>query len=118
MAGVCKWLHEELESLPLVRHPFDLEELPENGIYFFYERGEVWGHGAEKARIVRVGTHREGNFRSRIAGHFLLDESRMVFDRTQSPPHDRSIFRKHIGRALLAKNNDPYLEIWNIDFMT
>ena len=31
---------------------------------------------------------------------------------------DRSIFRKNIGRAILNKNNDSFLEIWNLDFTT
>jgi hypothetical protein len=31
---------------------------------------------------------------------------------------DRSIFRKHIGRALLQRDKDPYLAIWNLDFTT
>jgi len=26
---------------------------------------------------------------------------------------DRSIFRKNIGRALLNKDNDPFIEQWN-----
>jgi hypothetical protein len=98
-------------------YPFDREQLPENGIYFFYEKGEVWGHGGNQPRIVRIGTHREGNFRSRIAEHFLLNEVKMNFDVTKPPPHDRSIFRKHIGRALLNQSHSPYIAVWNIDFM-
>lgn len=118
MSEKCKRLHEILEELPLVRYPFELEALPLNGIYFFYEEGEIWGHGGEKPRIVRVGTHRGGgNFRSRIAEHFLLEESRMDFDKYKPKPADRSIFRKNIGRALLCKNGDPYLSIWEIDFL-
>jgi hypothetical protein len=105
-----------LESLPQVRFPFDLKNLPSNGIYFFYEEGEQWSHGGNKPRIVRVGTHKDGNFRSRIAEHFLLNEAKMNFDASKSPPHDRSIFRKNIGRVLLNKDNDPYLKVWNIDF--
>jgi hypothetical protein len=114
---LCKWLHEQLEELPLIKFPFDLEQLPENGIYFFYEDGEVWGHGGNKLRIVRVGTHRNGNFRSRINEHYLLNKDYLNFDESNPKPSDRSIFRKNIGRALLNKNKDSYLEIWNIDFM-
>ncbi len=117
MSDLCRWLHERLEPLPLVKYPFKLNQLPDNGIYFVYETGEIWGHGGDTRRIVRIGTHREGNFRSRIAEHFLLNESRMNFDATKSPPHDRSIFRKHIGRALLNRGHDPYLSVFNIDFM-
>jgi hypothetical protein len=116
MSESCKWLHEQLEQLPLIRFPFKLERLPKNGIYFFYENGEIWGHGGYKPRIVRIGTHKDGNFRSRIKEHFLLDESKMNFDVTKPAPHERSIFRKNIGRALLNKKNDDYLKTWEIDF--
>lgn len=118
MSDSCKWLHEQLEQLPLIKFPFKLEQLPENGIYFFYEDGEIWGHGGRRPRVVRIGTHKEGNFRSRIKEHFLLDESKMNFDRDKSKPSDRSIFRKNIGRALLNKAQDDYLRIWEVDFTT
>ena len=118
MSELCKWLHEQLEQLPLVKFPFRLEQLPENGIYFFYEEGEIWGHGGNMPRIVRIGTHKEGNFRSRIKEHYLLDESKMDFDRNKPKPSDRSIFRKNIGRALLNRDSDDYLQVWEIDFTT
>jgi len=117
MAELCQWFHTQLAQLPTVAYPFARERLPENGIYFFYEKGEVWGHGENQPRIVRIGTHREGNFRSRISEHFLLNDAKMNFGATRPPPHDRSIFRKHIGRALLNRSHSPYLGVWNIDFM-
>jgi len=118
MSELCKWLHKQVEQLQLIKYPFKLEQLPENGIYFFYEDGEIWGHGGDKARVVRIGTHKDGNFRSRIKEHFLLDELKMSFDSTKPAPHERSIFRKNIGRALLNKTKDDYLKIWEIDFTT
>jgi len=118
MSGHCKWLHEQLEQLPLIKFPFKLEQLPDNGIYFFYEKGEIWGHGGDNPRIVRIGTHKDGNFRSRIKEHFLLDESKMSFDKDKPKPSDRSIFRKNIGRVLLNRDRDDYLQVWEIDFMT
>lgn len=117
MSEECKWIHEILEELPLIKYPFRLELLPLNGVYFFYERGEIWGHGGEKLRIVRIGTHKGNNFRNRIAEHFLINEKKMSFDRNNPKPSDRSIFRKNIGRSLLNKNKDPYLKIWEIDFL-
>lgn len=114
----CDWLHQALDALPLFSYPFDVAKLPINGIYFFYEEGERCGHQAAKPRIVRVGTHRDGNFRSRIAEHFLLNPHKMEFTHDQPAPHDRSIFRKHIGRALLNKAQDPYLSVWEVDFTT
>src|SRR3989442_15289409 len=101
MPDVCGWLHECLEMLPLFAFPFDAERLPMNGIYFFYEKGERSRHPAADQRIVRIGTHREGNFRARIAEHFGPDLSTLGVDRPK--PADRSIFRKHLGRALLNK---------------
>ncbi len=116
-AGLCEWLHRGLDALPLFSYPFDLAALPSNAIYFFYENGERWGHQGPKPRVVRVGTHRDGNFRSRIAEHFLFNEGKMAFTEDQPAPHDRSIFRKHIGAALLKKVDDPYFAVWKIDFI-
>ena len=104
--GKCSWLHSQLESsAPLVKFPFNVKSLPSNGIYFFYEEGEIIDHGdGPKPRIVRIGTHKENNFQSRISEHFLLNESKLNFTIANPKPSDRSIFRKNIGRALLNKN--------------
>lgn len=118
MCNECKWIHEILEDLSEIKFPFNLENLPDSGIYFFYEKGELWGHGGLKPRIVRIGTHRKRNFRIRINDHYLIKnyEERMNFNKNRPKPSDRSIFRKNIGRAILNKRNDKYLEIWEIDF--
>src|SRR5437867_720423 len=115
---MCKRLHELVENLPETRWPFSLHHFPRNGVYFFYETGEIWGHGNAHTRIVRVGTHREGNFRSRIADHYVIDEHKMEFDQNRAAPKDRSIFRKNIGRALLHRDGHPYEAMWNVDFTT
>jgi hypothetical protein len=111
----CKWLHEALEALPLFKYPFKLDALPRDGIYFFYEEGEVWGHGGDKPRVVRVGINKRGTLRKRIAQHYLVGrhEHGTRFDRNQAKPSDFSIFRKNIGRALLNMKKDPYLPIWS-----
>ena len=116
VTNYCKWLHCKLEELPFFRYPFRLDELPLNGIYFFYEDGEEWGHDGNHPRIVRIGTHKGNNFRSRINDHYLFDDRKMNFNQMKSAPKDRSIFRKNIGRAMLTRENDEYLKIWNIDF--
>ncbi|MCL2370588.1 MAG: hypothetical protein FWC80_05115 [Firmicutes bacterium] len=75
--------------------------MPRNGIYILYEKGEQ-GHGGD--RIVRIGTDTgENQLRSRIFQHFVNENK------------NRSIFRKNIGRAMLNKENSPYLTIWNYD---
>jgi len=83
--ALCDWLHESLDVLPVFSYPFDVAALPSNGVYFFYEVGECCGHHAAKPRIVRVGTHRDGNFQSRIAEHFLLNERKMAFTQDAFP---------------------------------
>ena len=118
MSEQCRWIHEQVERLPLVQFPFDTADLPQNGIYFFYEEGESWGHGGEKSRIVRVGTHKKDNFRARIAEHYLLNQARMNFSERDSPPRDRSIFRKHIGSAILQREGNDYLQIWEQDLVS
>ncbi len=116
MSELCRWLHEQLEQLPTFQYPFNVDVLPENGIYFFYEKGESWGHDGTKPRVVRVGTSKDGNLRKRLAEHFLLDERKMSFDASKPAPRERSIFRKNIGRAILNQRKDAYLKIWELDF--
>ncbi len=99
--NTCDALHKWLWSLPRLHFPFDSKALPKNGLYVLFEQGEQ-GHGGD--RIVRIGTHTGDNqLPSRMEQHFLRQNK------------DRSIFRKHIGRALLAQTNDPYLELWEKD---
>ena len=98
---LCESLHEWARALPRFRFPFDAALIPKNGLYLLFQKGER-GHGGE--RIVRVGTHTGVNqLRSRLKQHFI------------TPNKDRSIFRKNIGRALLARDDDPYAPVWEID---
>ena len=117
MSERCKTLHEIVDRCFECRYPINLKRLPHNGIYFFYESGETWGHCGSMPRIVRVGTHRNGNFQLRIRDHYIPD-TKMDFDAQKPTPHDRSIFRKNIGRAILNRDNSDYLQVWNIDFTT
>jgi len=99
MIDICHELHQLLNSLPHYHFPFDDSQIPLNGIYIFFEDGEI-AHGTN--RIVRVGTHTgKDKLPSRLKEHLIKENK------------DRSIFRKNIGRALLNKEKDPYLEKWN-----
>lgn len=96
----CEKLHELFNSLKKFSFPFekDENEIPLNGIYVLFEKGE-FGHGGE--RIVRVGTHTgKDQLRSRLKQHFLNSNK------------NRSIFRTHVGRCFLNKENDDYVVIW------
>jgi len=97
----CTKLHELFNSLKRFGFPFEEKEIPLNGIYVLFEKGEL-AHGAE--RIVRVGTHTGKNqLCSRLKQHFLMENK------------DRSIFRKNIGRAILKKESDSFLKDWELD---
>ncbi|SRR6266404_554921 len=103
MTEACQYLHDSLARLPRLRRG-DLAKVPPNGVYVLFETGEE-GHRGE--RIVRIGTHRgQNNLARRIREHLY------------TPNKDRSIFRKHIGRCLLAKAKDPFLAQWEIDLTT
>ncbi len=41
MSESCKWLHEQAEILPMVLLPFQLTDLPDNGINIFYEERDL-----------------------------------------------------------------------------
>jgi hypothetical protein len=104
MSHICETIHRHFAKLPRHTFPFKESDIPSNGIYILYEKGEK-AHGTD--RIVRVGTHTGDNqLRSRLKQHFVSENK------------DRSIFRKNIGRAILAKRNDPFLEQWEWDLTT
>lgn len=99
--NICSQLHTTFNQLPHHHFPFDEKKMPLNGIYILFEKGEM-AHNTN--RIVRVGTHNgDGRLPSRLKSHFIKENK------------DRSIFRKNIGRALLNKVRDPFLEQWELD---
>ena len=103
MSDACQYVHDALSRLPRLWRG-DLAHVPNNGIYVLFEKGEK-GHGVD--RIVCIGTHEgQDNLVPRIREH--LDASNK----------DRSIFRKHVGRCLLAKEGDPFRTQWQLDLTT
>ena len=104
MREICASLHSLFNELERFTFPFATERIPCNGIYILFETGEQ-AHGVD--RIVRVGTHTgTDQLRSRLQQHFVKENK------------DRSIFRKHIGRAILHRAEEPFLEQWNWDLTT
>lgn len=94
---ICGGLHALAHRLTRNRFPPPSIGIPANGIYFAFEKGEA-AHGGD--RIVRIGSHTgKGNLRARLFEHI-------------TPNKDRSIFRKNLGRALLNRVNDPFLDNW------
>lgn len=104
MSKNCNTIHQWFNGMKRFTFPFDKQDIPQNGIYILFEKGE-FAHTTN--RIVRIGTHTGQNqLPSRLFQHFLKENK------------DRSIFRKNIGRALLNKNNDSFLEKWELDLTT
>lgn len=101
MSEICEQFHRLAREQKRYRFPFVAAEIPLNGIYVLFEKGEE-GHQGE--RIVRIGSHTgDDNLPSRLKEHFINENK------------DRSIFRKNIGRALLNRDGDPFLTQWNYD---
>jgi hypothetical protein len=104
MSEICQRLHQLFNNLKVHSFPFNPREVPLNGIYVLFEEGEL-AHGTN--RVVRIGTHTgKDQLRSRLDQHFIHENK------------DRSIFRKNIGRALLNRNLDPFLDQWELDLTT
>ena len=104
MSDICNNVHHIFQNLKRYKFPINGKELPKNGIYILFENNEL-AHNGE--RIVRVGTHTgNDNLAKRLKEHFMKENK------------DRSIFRKNIGRAILSKKDDSFLEQWNWDLTT
>lgn len=92
----CK-LHEFFNSLARYKYPFDIEKIPENGIYVMFENGEKY---FDFDRIVFVGTHiAENRLIKRLKEHFC---------------NNKSVLRRKIGCALLNRTNDEFWKSWNV----
>jgi hypothetical protein len=100
----CEEIHRLFNSMKRYSFPYNPNDIPLNGIYILFQKGEK-AHGVD--RIVRIGTHTgKDQLRSRLWQHFVNENK------------DRSIFRKNIGRALLNKNEDSFLKQWELDLTT
>jgi hypothetical protein len=82
----CARLHELLHRQSRHKFPPPFIDLPLNGVYFIFERGQTAHDG--KDRIVRIGSHRGwNNLVPRLWQHIT--------------PHGRSSFRWDVGEAIL-----------------
>ncbi len=84
--------------------------LPTRGVYFFMETTEFRCANPDVPRIVRVGTHAvisgaRSTLRGRLKQH--------LGTRTGGGNHRGSIFRLHLGNALLVRDGPP-LPTWGV----
>lgn len=77
-------------------------DLPERGVYFVFEDGEIRTDTGEGPRVVRVGTHAlQAHFKRNLAGR-LADHRRRN--------HRGSVFRLHVGMAMLRRDPNAWPE--------
>ncbi len=74
---------------------------PDRGVYFFFEPGEHRAGQGDRPRVVRVGTHAVSTgSRSTLWGRLRAHRG----GRGGSGNHRGSIFRLHVGHALLVRD--------------
>lgn len=83
---------------------------PSRGVYFFREPGEFRRADPSTLRIVRVGTHAVSvNSKSTLWGRLRAH----LGTRVGTGNHRGSIFRLHVGAALLTRENEE-IKSWGI----
>jgi len=80
---------------------------PERGVYFFFEEGETREDG-ESPRVVRVGTHAlSRSSRTTLWKRLAQHRGTLSGSWAGGGNHRGSIFRHHVGTALLARDEYP-----------
>ena len=97
------------QGRPLVELP-TRSLLPERGVYYFREPGEHRAANPNVLRVVRVGTHAvSSGSKSTLHGRLKAH----LGTRTGGGNHRGSIFRRHVGDALLARDGIQ-LKTWGV----
>ena len=80
---------------------------PDHGVVFFFEPGELREDG-EAPRVVRVGTHAlTAGSKTRLWDRLRSDRGTVGGSNPGSGNHRASAFRRHVGRALIARDGHP-----------
>lgn len=79
---------------------------PRRGVYFFFEDGETREDGVTQ-RVVRVGTHALRPSRSTLWGRLSQHKGTTAGSMPGGGNHRGSVFRLHVGAALLAVGDWP-----------
>ena len=103
-------LEEKIDGTRILSECDGYMNWPDRGVYFFMETGEIRSN-ADTARIVRVGTHAL-NFGKKTTLWSRLKAHQGTVS-TGGGNHRESVFRKHIGYALIEKYGLFY-EKWGV----
>jgi hypothetical protein len=85
------------------------KEMPSAGLYLFFDSHEPRLRDIDRLRVVRVGTHgvasgSKASLRDRMRTHFGTS--------TGGGNHRSSVFRLHVGRALMEKGEMESVKSW------
>ena len=83
---------------------------PERGVYFFFEPGEGRTDSGTGLRVVRVGTHAITAASRTTLWNRLSQHRGNAGDRGGN--HRGSVFRKHVGGALMARDASLLFPCW------
>jgi hypothetical protein len=83
---------------------------PNRGVYFFFEAGEMRCDSGGGPRVVRVGTHALGSTSRTTLRQRLYQHRGNAGDRGGN--HRGSVFRKHVGFALLDADREILCTTW------
>lgn len=90
----------------LLPHLFQQKDLPQRGVYFFFEGGENRSDSGDGPRVVRVGTHAVASgSNSTLSGRL----KQHMGGRDGAGNHRGSVFRKLVGASLAER--DPSLAV-------
>jgi len=92
--------------------------LPQKGVYFFFEKGEERTDSGDGMRVVRVGTHATtATSRTNLWNRLKQHQGTIRGSRPGGGNHRGSIFRLHVGNAILKKGGLT-LKSWGIGSQT
>lgn len=94
----------QTQGLRLLSDPNAMRGCPDQGVYFFFEPGEFRQDG-RTLRVVRVGTHAVSSGSSATLGKRLRQHRGNT---SGGGNHRGSVFRMHVGGALLNRFPDRY----------
>ncbi len=78
---------------------------PQRGVYFFFEQGENRTQSGSGLRVVRVGTHAlKNNSRTTLWKRLHQHQGTLI---NGGGNHRASVFRRHVGAALLKRDSWP-----------
>jgi hypothetical protein len=82
------------------------DDFPSGGVYFFFEDGEVRGDGS--SRVIRVGTHAlTATSKATLWDRLRQHRGHLAGRNPGSGNHRASVFRRHIGAALIQRDGQP-----------